>query len=66
MFGLGNINHLKILKVCAAVFIEKEVVCLFFAFVENLYFFKFNLVSQRLTHPPISVHMTLSVERIDI
>ena len=35
--------------------------------LQKIDIFKFNfLVSQRFTHPPISVHMRISVGRIDM
>ena len=53
-----HLYFLVIAKVCAKVFIKKEVVCLFLAFIDNIFF--------SITQPSNSVNMTLSVEKTDM
>ena len=53
-----HLYFLVIAKVCAKVFIKKEVVCLFLAFIDNIFF--------SITPPSNSVNMTLSVEKTDM
>ena len=45
-------------KLCAPVFIKKEVVCLFLAFIDKIFF--------SITQPSNSVNMTLSVAKTDM
>ena len=53
-----HLYFLVIAKVCAKVFMKKEVVCLFLAFIDNIFF--------SITQPSNSVNMTLSVEKTDM
>ena len=49
---------LELAKVCAKVSINKEVVCLFLAFIDNIFFSS--------TQASNNVNMTLSVEKADM
>ena len=53
-----HLYFLVIAKVCAKVFMKKEVVRLFLAFIDNIFF--------SITQPSNSVNMTLSVEKTDM
>ena len=53
-----HLCFLVIAKVCAKVFIKKEVVCLFLAFIDNIFF--------SITQPSNSANMTLSMGKTDM
>ena len=53
-----HLCFLVLAKVCSKVFIKKEVVCLFFAFINNIFF--------STIQPFNSVNMTLSVGKTDM
>ena len=53
-----HLCFLVLAKVCANLFIKKEVVCLFLAFIDNMFF--------SITQPSNSVNLTLSVGKNDM
>ena len=53
-----HLCFLVLAKVCAKVFIKKEVVCLILAFIDNICF--------SITQPSNSVNMTLSAQKTNV
>ena len=53
-----HLCFLVLAKVCANVLIKKEVVCLFYAFIDNIFF--------SITQPSNTVNVTPRVEKTDM